>query len=180
MTTVIDDLLGTVPPAERPGVTISEVAEWIGLSERQIARHATEGNVIKLGRNRYDLKASVRAYCAWMRDQAGHYAPGSAGTREGPPAGSAKARLAEERERLVREQADAQALKNAQLRAELVPASEVEREWADVLRTVRASMLAVPSRIAARLAHLSADDVSVIDREVREALTDTAEGGGDA
>jgi hypothetical protein len=56
------------------------------------------------------------------------------------------------------------------LRGELVEASAVEAEWAGVLRTVRAGMLAVPSRVAQRLPHLNAHDISEIDLEVRDAL----------
>lgn len=54
-------------------------------------------------------------------------------------------------------------------RRELVPAAAVEAEWSSVLRTVRAGMLAVPSRLSQRLS--PAHDVSEIDREVRAALT---------
>jgi phage terminase Nu1 subunit (DNA packaging protein) len=45
-----------------------------------------------------------------------------------------------------------------------------------VLRTVRAGMLAVPSRVSQRLPHLSAHDVSEIDAEIRAALTEIGEG----
>jgi terminase small subunit / prophage DNA-packing protein len=41
-----------------------------------------------------------------------------------------------------------------------------------VLRTVRAGMLAVLSRAAQRLPHLTAHDVTMIDREVRDVLTE--------
>jgi phage terminase Nu1 subunit (DNA packaging protein) len=46
-----------------------------------------------------------------------------------------------------------------------------------VLRTVRAGMLAVPSRAAQRLPHLTAHDVSEIDREVRDVLTEIGDRG---
>ena len=36
--------------------------------------------------------------------------------------------------------------------------------------SIRASTLAVPSRVAHRLPHLTAHDVAEIDREVRDAL----------
>jgi hypothetical protein len=49
--------------------------------------------------------------------------------------------------------------------------SGVEAEWSGVLRTVRAGMLAVPSRCAAHLPHLTAHEVAEIDAEVRAALT---------
>ncbi len=48
---------------------------------------------------------------------------------------------------------DLNELKAARLRGELVEASAVEAEWSDVLRIVRAGMLALPSRVAA--AHYS-------------------------
>jgi hypothetical protein len=41
-----------------------------------------------------------------------------------------------------------------------------------VLRTVRAGMLAVSSRAGARLPHLTAHDLAVLDTEVREVLTE--------
>ena len=45
-------------------------------------------------------------------------------------------------------------------------------EWSCVLRTVRAGMLAVPSRAAQRLPHLSAQDVATINAKVRQALAE--------
>lgn len=60
------------------------------------------------------------------------------------------------------------------LSGELVEAAAVEAEWADVLRTVRAGMLAVPSRVAVRLPHLSRADVTEIEAEIRAALTEIA------
>jgi phage terminase Nu1 subunit (DNA packaging protein) len=56
--------------------------------------------------------------------------------------------------------------------SELVEASAVQAEWSDILRVVRAGMLAVPSRVAARLPHLSKHDIAEIDAEVRAALTE--------
>lgn len=83
---------------------------------------------------------------------------------------------AAERLRLVKEQADHAALKNAALRRELVPAAEVEREWAGILRGVRAGVLAVPSRLRQLLPHLTATDVETIDAELRRVLEDISHG----
>ncbi|KRQ99298.1 hypothetical protein [Bradyrhizobium valentinum] len=44
------------------------------------------------------------------------------------------------------------------------------RACRNCLRTVRAGMLAVPSRVAARLPHLSKHDVAEIDAEIRAVL----------
>lgn len=54
-------------------------------------------------------------------------------------------------------------------------ADAVAREWGDVLRTVRASVLAVASRVRARLPHLTAQDAQVLDEELRQALAALAD-----
>jgi len=56
-----------------------------------------------------------------------------------------------------------------------VPAADVEREWGDVLRQVRARILAVPSRLRQSLT-LAPADVELIDRELCEALTELGNG----
>jgi phage terminase Nu1 subunit (DNA packaging protein) len=61
------------------------------------------------------------------------------------------------------------------MRGELVEAAAVEAEWSGVLRTVRAGMLAVSSRVAARLPHLSRTDIAEIDAEIRAALSEMGE-----
>jgi phage terminase Nu1 subunit (DNA packaging protein) len=65
----------------------------------------------------------------------------------------------------------------AKLRGEQVEAVTVEAEWSGILRIVRAGMLAVPSRVAARLPHLSRTDVAEIDVEVRAAPTEIGSAG---
>ena len=94
-------------------------------------------------------------------------------TPKGPRAASL-ALVTKERARLAKAQADAMEIKNARQRGALIDAEAVEREWSDVLRQVRAGMLAVPSRVAARLPHLTPHDVSEIDAEVRAVLAETA------
>lgn len=77
--------------------------------------------------------------------------------------------LTQERARLAREQADGHELKNRQLRKELLTAADVEREWSDILRKVRAGILAVTSRVRAS-AGLSAEQAVEVDSELRLAL----------
>jgi hypothetical protein len=63
-------------------------------------------------------------------------------------------------------------LKAAQARGSLLDAEAVEREWSDVLGTVRAGMLAVPSRAGARLPHLTGHDLRDRCRGARGAVRD--------
>ncbi len=145
----------------------STLAKLFGISERAVRDLAKDGTIQRTGRGAYILTASVQAYCARLRD-----------TAAGRGGESSTNTLTAERARLAREQAEGQAMKNAALRRDLVPAADVQREWTDILRTVRAGLMAVPNRVQQNLSHLSAHDVAVIDREVRAALVEVA--GGNA
>ncbi len=116
------------------------------------------GIAVHLSKNSYDLAATVRAYVQHLR-----------GTASGRGGEEHVLTLTGERARLSRAQAEAVEMKNAVARAELVPAADVERAWGDVLRQVRARILAVPSRLRQSLT-LAPADVELIDRELRAAL----------
>lgn len=136
----------------------------LGLTSGALTDLKKRGIAVHLGHDAYDLEATVRAYVTHLRG----IASGRGGEEQ-------TANLTAERARLAKEQADAQALKNAALRRELVPAADVERAWGDVLRQVRARILAVPSRLRQAL-DLTTADIDVIDRELREALTELGNG----
>ena len=63
-------------------------------------------------------------------------------------------------------------------RGDLVPAVDVAREWEGIMRQVRAGVLAVTSRVRARLPHLTAHDAAALDDELRQALAALADGDG--
>jgi phage terminase Nu1 subunit (DNA packaging protein) len=84
--------------------------------------------------------------------------------------------LEAEKIRLARAQAEKVEIQNATSRGELIPAGDIEREWASIVRDLRATLLALPSRIQQRLPHLSARDIAAIDGEIRHAMTDIANG----
>jgi terminase small subunit / prophage DNA-packing protein len=123
--------------------THGALAELFGISKKAVNELAARGIIVRSG-NGYALKASVRGYCDHLRKLAtgrGGEAAISAGTTERARPASAQADIAE--------------TKAAKLRGSLVEAAEVEAAWGGVLRTVRAGCLAVPSRVAQRLLHLT-------------------------
>ena len=65
------------------------------------------------------------------------------------------------------------------MRGELLEADAVAREWQDILRQLRAGVLAVTSQVRSRLPHLTPADADVIDREIRDALTVLGHGDDD-
>jgi terminase small subunit / prophage DNA-packing protein len=144
----------------------AELGVLLGISTRAVRDHAQRGVIPKTPRGRYRLAEAVPAYCTHMRNLLA-----SKGGEAAVLSGTA------ERARLAKEQADAVAFKNAVARAELLDAGEVEREWSAALATIRARMLAAPSRCGSRLPHLAQSDIAEFDREIRDGLTEL--GGGD-
>lgn len=147
-------------------VTTAQLAEIIGVSARTIRDMAAKGTIPRTGAGKFPFPGSVQAAFAHLREQA-------AGRGNGD--GAAMAELSAERLREARERADKIAIQNAKARREMVPAAEVERAWTEVLRDVRARMLAVPARVRARLGHLTHADSAVIEEEVRDALQGAAD-----
>lgn len=159
----IDELLGDLPRDSVETISESELADLLGVTSRQIRNLAADGVAKKAGPARYELRASVRAYAESLRAKASR--------------GRAKAddpELRAERLRLAAAQAEKVELSNARTRGELLPAREVESAWAGVLREVRAGMLAVPSRASQSLPHLTSHDLAILDREIRDMLTEVS------
>jgi terminase small subunit / prophage DNA-packing protein len=153
---------------ETKTMTTSDLSDLFGLSQRAVRDLSARGIITPVRRGRFELAASVRGYVEHLRSVA-----------SGRGGEVAVLELSAERAKLAHEQTIGHQLKNAALRRELVEADQVRSEWATLLRTIRAGMLAVPSRCQQRLAHLTAADVAVIDREVRDALTETAKNDDD-
>ena len=122
------------------------------------------GIAVHHGRDAWDLEETVRNYVTHLR-----------GIASGRGDEEHALNLTAERARLAKEQADAQSLKNAVLRDELVRADDVERKWGDILRQVRSRLMAVPSRLR-QSRGLTASETQAIDDELRAALAELGSG----
>lgn len=156
-----------------PGTMLEpELAAFLGIGTSRVRTLAKDGVLIRNKGGKkgspagFDVRASLAAYLSRLRDGA---------VKAGPVTDEMKAA------KLRQTEAAAQKIEiqNAAARGELLPASAVASEWAGILRTVRAGLLAVPSRVSARLGHLSGHDLSEIDLEIRAVLAELA-GGEDA
>lgn len=149
-------------PTPNEPVTQEVMADLLDVDPRTVRELVERGLVFRVGRGRYDMRLSVRAYVGHMRAMAAGRGSNSAG-------------LTAERAREARERADHMALKNATMRGELVEADAVEDEWRAGLTDIRARLLAVPGRFFAQMPGLTPADRALLEREVREALTEAAE-----
>lgn len=163
----VDTSPATLPKEGRPRpgplrLAGGDLAVFWGCTTRQVQKLVSDGVIepdVKTGL--FDVSESTQRYILSLRN--------SAKLRNaGDPD------LKAEKLRVTREQADKLALANAEKRGEMVPAASVKVAWSEVLRDVRASMLAVPSRILQRLPHLTPHDLDLIDREIRNALSEAA------
>ncbi len=118
---------------------------------------------MKFAPSQFDARTSLHNYLARLRDGA---------VKSGPVSDELK----DQKLRLAKEQADKLEISNAAARCELVKSQDVEREWQNVLRDVQSTVLAVPSRVGSKLAHLTAHDIGQIDREIKAALEGLADG----
>src|SRR4051812_42100560 len=123
----VEDLIGPANPAvstptDADLISTDQLADLLGLDERQIRTLARQGVVKQAGRGRYHRRESVRAYCLDMRMKA----TGRGGNNP----------WIQEKTRLAREQADKIELQNAAARGELLPATDVEASWAATFREI--------------------------------------------
>ena len=81
-----------------------------------------------------------------------------------------------EKARLAKEQADAQAMRNAATRREMLDAGEVVQRWSAIVSGARSALLAVPKRLRDVLPDLSPSDLAKIDAEIRRALMSLGDG----
>jgi terminase small subunit / prophage DNA-packing protein len=137
----------------------SELASIFGVSAETVRKLARSGVIVRAGRL-FPVAESVRRYAAHLRDAAA----GRGKASGGEAAVSARARLADL-------QADAQEMKNAVARGELISEAEVDSAWAEVALLVRTAVMDGVERAAGELPHMSRSDVAVLDRVMRGALT---------
>ena len=151
---IVQEIRDDDEPVNR--IATADLCDLWGIQPGQLTALVRRGTAIRIGHGAYDLVASTQNYIGHLRE----VAAGRGGEEH-------QLKLTQERARLASEQADAQALKNAELRGEVVRADETERAWTDVLRRVRGEIMAVPARLRPDMTPAAAD---ALDRELRAAL----------
>ena len=146
-------------------VSTDELAAEAGISP-QVARELARRKIfVRTSPGKFDREASMANYLSHLRRA-------STGKRGGGAAFSSSADGGpNERVRLAAAQADAVELKNQVARGKLVSAADVESEWGSIVISCRDAIFSAPARIQSELPHLSAFDMTVIDKCLREALT---------
>lgn len=139
----------------------AQLALLLGLTTRRVNQLAEEGIMTRTAHGEFDGPASIKNYIAGVTNRA----------KDGETA------IDKEREeaRLKKEQADYWEQRNAALRKEFLPVSDVTRVWSEQISSIRGALLSVVPRVSQRLS-LSHEDAEEIDAEIRDAMTKLADG----
>lgn len=164
MSTATDDdfdaLLGI--PAPFDAIPERELADLLGVTPRQIRSLATDGILRRVDSATYSLRQAVPAYIGRLRD--------SRAARS-----STDAEHKAERTRVAKAQADKLELENATRRGDMIPVADVRREWVSIAADLRSALMAIPSRVSARMG-LSREAAVTLETEVRLALEEIPDG----
>lgn len=142
-----------------------QLAKAFRVGPSAISKLEAEGIIRRGADRRFDRDEATGAYCESLRQ----VASGRGGHEAVESLSAARARLA-------MAQADAAEHKNAVALAQYLPVAEIEKAWGDLCAMVRSQMLALPSRYASQVSHLTRAEIDLLDDEIRRALTELASG----
>jgi terminase small subunit / prophage DNA-packing protein len=148
-----------------PRVRQADIARHLDLSRTAVSEAVAAGVFQPVEPGRFDLDAARIAYIRHLREVAAGRASADADAPD----------LVAERARLASAQADAQEMKNAALRGELLPRHDVTAAVQSAFARVRARLLALPAKIAPVVVGATvAQAKDRIEDAVHEALTELA------
>lgn len=148
-------------------VTAAVVADWLNLSTRRVRELAASGVIVKQGRDRYDLKGSVRSYATHVREQAA----GRVGIDPATDITAVNMRVKEAAARL----ADLRYQKEA---GTLIERAALHALWDPLVLGFRARALSWPSKAMFVVPTLTATDRKALETMTRDDLTDASLGRG--
>ena len=165
MANALPDMIGEPKALSKKGF-----AELVNITPGRVSQLIKKGLPVEP-----DGRIDVARGKLWIQSNVSPIRSGAQSKQDDLPF-AARLDAAAESARYAKERADNLALKNKQLRHELVEAAEVEKVWSGELRELRSAILAAPSRLRQRLPHFTREDIEAIDMELRDILKEFAGG----
>lgn len=143
-----------------PSYPVSSIAKLFDLTERRIQQLAAEGIIPKSIKGKYELVASVKGYIKYLRLN-----------KE-----DTKSSISVERARLLKMQADNLEQDMKFRNKTLLAREKVKKEWTSILGCCRATLLAIPNRLAYQVnaASTPAESAILMKNAIYEALAELA------
>ena len=160
--TIVDDIA-------QMKANLGDIQLILGVSKSEVKRLVDESIVKKDLRGTYDLLHSIKGYIGYLQVRAG-------GTK------GVSADYHEERSRLTKAQADKAEFEAAVMAGKLVDVDQLSTQWESMLVSMKAKLLAMPSKLAPVVADEDEPGViqAMIDDYMREALEELASYGTSA
>lgn len=142
---------------------LDTISKLLDLTPQRINQLCRDGVIPKAERGRYELVPVVQAYIRYLRDRA------VKGDVHGDD-------YSTHRTRLIKARADVMEMEKAQMDASLIPATDVQEAWVEVLAACRAKLLSIPTKAAPEV--FASSDInevkSILKETVNEALAELA------
>jgi phage terminase Nu1 subunit (DNA packaging protein) len=143
---------------------LEKVSELVQLSGRRVQQLVNEGYIPKPRKAKYHLVGVVRGVIRYWRDRA-----------QGG-GGESGEKYAHHRARLLQARANIAEMEEAKLRAELIPAGEIQPAWEAMALHVRNHLLAVPTKVTAHVPQsVRAQVFQLLTDAIHQALTELSE-----
>jgi phage terminase Nu1 subunit (DNA packaging protein) len=145
---------------------LDTICKLLDLTPQRINQLVNMGVIPRKERGRYELVPVVRSYVKYLRERA---------IKGDVQAGGDD--YASHRARLTKAKADMAEMEREQMAARLLPSSDVQKAWCDVVANMRTKMLAIPTNAAAdtQAASSLAGAKQVLKEKVHDALSELAE-----
>ena len=140
-------------------VKVQEIAQLLDITDRRVRQLVSEGIIPRPVRGVYHAVNCIHGYIHYLR---------------GLAEGSGEATLTDERTRLIHNQADLAEIDLMKARGELIPTSKARGAWTVVIQGIRQKLLAIPTRLAARVASVKSipQAKDIIEEAIREVLNE--------
>ena len=162
-------------------VSYSQLEQLTGFTYRTLKKRMDGLQPVGRGRNAANLWESIEALPLIYQVDQGNGDGDPDGDGDGESRVDYDEQWKQQRARLAKEQADAQALKNAVRRRELIPADKVRETWERIVGAANKQFLGLPARLAQMLETATTTDEvrEIIDAEIKAVLYSLAKGEKD-
>lgn len=144
--------------------TKAELAVILDMAMRNVSDHAAKGSFVPAAKNgMFKTLPSIQTYVRKLREMAA----GRAEELRNP--------LADERLRSAQVERELNEIKLSNLRGEMLSAAEVSENWAAFGGQVKAKLLSVPTKVRARIPHMTAHDQETVKEIIVDILNDLAD-----
>jgi phage terminase Nu1 subunit (DNA packaging protein) len=144
-------------------MTRQELAILTGWDNRRFSEWAARDCLVRVGRNQYDGDRTIRRILDW-NDHARQV------SQWGGDPNDPSVNPARERHAAMAAQRRINEIRLARLEGQMFDMADIKAMWGAIMVAVRQMVLAIPSRCAAELPHLTRHDLAVMERECGEIL----------